>query len=117
MTRTLFAVDANFLMDLAEPREVALDALEIIRRRLRGRRTEGRARRREARGRRTEVRRQRPEARGRKRDLRRVGFEAEGRLSAMPAFPAAAEKRPASRLFALSVMLLALFMVFLGIDE
>ena len=33
---TLLAVDTNFLMDLARPRDVALDALEIIRRRVRG---------------------------------------------------------------------------------
>jgi rRNA-processing protein FCF1 len=36
MPETQIAVDTNFLMDLARPRDGALDALEIIRRRLRG---------------------------------------------------------------------------------
>ena len=36
MTNTRFAVDSNFLMHLARSREVALDALDVIRRRARG---------------------------------------------------------------------------------
>jgi len=36
MPETLLAVDTNFLMDCAHPKDVALDALEVIQRRLRG---------------------------------------------------------------------------------
>ena len=36
MPDTRFAVDTNFLMDLAQPKDVAHDALEVIRRRLHG---------------------------------------------------------------------------------